>query len=585
MNKYDEAFEINGQDRKVSCLLGGAFPIHKPPGASFFPYAEVTELMYGDAGIIDYDKHKVIRPPLDRSKSSVGKLAKISENRINLKRMQKMDPGYLEVMNVLIDPAYFESHLNVDYLDIKTKRRVSRNMLRHLPDMRGSNVVTTDGEKKLFMPIFTVEKKDASLRLIFDCRGLNAIFARPPEMDLPRIRDVIDHIMEHEYGGTSDGVSYFYQFAIHEDIQKYFAARLAGHRGKYVDIVSKVMCMGWSWAPAIGQRVSNVLIRGCGISWVDNFIVLGTSIDDYRTKRKRFLGRVRDVNLELDDYTIQPQSDLYALGIHFDLKQKRYRMDPKWVEKAERKLTPLVNSDELSFKDLYIIAGSLIWRSQVCNVHLCKMPHLLEAMGKVGKKVSETGNWEEKMSWSDNSQLQNEILSELNLLQKNEWVYHKNRMPPTAQIWSDAADQYWCYLIFEKDKLVAAERGMTREEDHIFYSELAAAIRGIARAEERGHNHVLSMVDNQPASMALRRGLSTNFKANRWLGAIATMERTVEWVPSEQMLADPYTRTDPMTGMLIPLPPLGTDINTLKEELGLRNHPARQGRTLDVFQA
>ena len=478
-----------------------------------------------------------------------------------------LDPDYLDVLHAITDPFYFESRFTLNPAHATGKRKVSRGMLLHLPELEESRVVDTDGEKSVFMPMFTTPKKNGDLRLIFDCRRLNSMFEEPPRMDLPHITDVIDYIMDHELAGTSDGVSYFYQFPLHTDIQKYFSSRLGGFRGKYTDVSAKVMCMGWSWAPALAQRASNVLIKDCGVAWVDNFIVLGKDRGEYDEKRSIFLDRAREVNVALDDTTILPMKKFTALGIEFDLESKQYRMDPEWAQKASTKIMAILTQESATFQELYRIAGSLIWRAQVLRCQLCNLPHLLAQMGKIGRIASATGNWDEKFMFKENPELMKELTREVEQLRTNEWVRHVKVTSPTAEIWSDASDTHWSYLLFENTKLVYAERGETNCGEHIFYSELAAAIRGIARAQSMGHKSVLSNIDNQPAALALRKGLSTNFTANRWLGRISTMERRVMWVPTHEMIADPYTRPDPHSGILVPLPTTGVSVQELKDEL------------------
>ena len=61
-------------------------------------------------------------------------------------------------------------------------------------------------------------------------------------------------------------------------------------------------------------------------------------------------------------------------------------------------------------------------------------------------------------------------------------------------------------------------------------------------AKRLGRTSVRVMVDNAPACHALQRGVSSNFRANKWLAAIQDMTLHVTWVPSASQLADPYTR-------------------------------------------
>jgi hypothetical protein len=501
------------------------------------------------------------RPPAQRQ--TLGELAPITTNRVNLNWLQDQDPKYLECLKVIREPEVFKSQFTGEFV---TRTRVSRGMRRLLPSMLDFNVV--GGHKPThIMKMFTTEKKNGLLRLILDCRPLNDVFARPPEMDLPRITQVIDDLMKSEWVAQADAVSYFYQFPLHPDIARYFGARLGQNRGDYTDICMLAMPMGWSWAPSIGQRVANTLVRDCGLAWVDNFLITGKDRETFESARSKFLERVKSSGLQLDSEELQPQKEFVALGIDFDIGKKQYRMDPKWVAKVMTKWDNELDK-QFTNQDAYALAGALLWRCQVLKKRLCTMPHTLSEMGRIGRRITAGETWEHTADISQ--ELREEWRTELKSVEENPWVrWGGESRTPTAHVWSDASDHYWCFLLFEDNKVVCAKRGSVKEGLHIYYSELSAALGGIVAAQRRGHTTIGVHIDNAPAAMALRRGLSTNFKANRWLGAISHLDLDVHWVPSAEQLADPYTRatSGPQRTDLLPLPIIGTSIT----ELGLQH--------------
>jgi hypothetical protein len=90
----------------------------------------------------------------------------------------------------------------------------------------------------------------------------------------------------------------------------------------------KRMPMGWSWAPRIAQHVSNVLTRGVGVAC---FFIGGKNVDEFNSNRELFQQRVRHYNVQLDDDTLTPSTRIEMVGLEFDLVDRRYRLQEKWV--------------------------------------------------------------------------------------------------------------------------------------------------------------------------------------------------------------------------------------------------------------
>ena len=265
------------------------------------------------------------RPPTERVFRNEGKLAHITKNVIDQDALRAMDKtGYLDPMNILTDVDVFRLNL---IGPLPTIRKVSRFMLRHAPALREQGTMGPPRSPLAYaMPIFTTLKKNADLRLVQNCTPLNRVYKKPPSMDLPLIHDLIDEVLRHTRIGQADGVSYFYQFIMSPEVAAYFGVRMGDGRGNFEDMVMRRMAMGFSWAPMIGQRASNVLIRDLGVAWVDNFIVLGHDDADFEAKANTFLARSKTVNLELDAATIVGKLSDVALGIEFDLAAKLPRV-------------------------------------------------------------------------------------------------------------------------------------------------------------------------------------------------------------------------------------------------------------------
>eukprot|EP00759_Apiculatamorpha_spiralis_P016340 PhF_6_TR22574/c2_g3_i1/m.32151 len=490
---------------------------------------------------------------LERLKYDTASLAKISTNRLDLKWILRQDEVYLSDLKVLMDMGTFQRQITDVVALHRGKKHVSRRMLRHLGDLKQYKVMSP-GSPLVFHPTFTVPKKDDTLRLIMDCRRLNRSFAEPPAMDLPSIKVVISRILSSEWASQADAKSYFYQFPLHQDIQKYFGTRLGSARGAFEDVLMEVMPMGWSWAPALGQRVANVLVRECGIAWVDNFIILANDKEEFEQRRKTFLERTKLANLELDDEELAPEKEIKCLGIHFDLASKRYRMDEKWVEKVINLWGTELQTCKVTFRQFYALAGCILWRAHVMCEQLCLYPFLMQELGKIGRRVSQGESWENLLTVEDD--LKQEVQTALTQLRKNHWKNPRRVGENKVDVWSDASDTHWAFVVVADGVVIEAKRGQTKKDQHIFYSELSAALGGLVAAHRKGYDETQCFVDNAPAAIALERGVSSNFTANKWLAAVTDINRKVTWVKSADQRADIYTRAK--NGRMVPLPMIGS---------------------------
>ena len=499
------------------------------------------------------------RPPTVQVNRNEGVLGHITRNKIDVDALLRMDPsGYLDPMLILRDVELFRAHITGT---LPHTKRPSRFMIQHVGALEAQETMRRS-RKELFyaLPVFTTLKKSLELRLVQNCVALNKAFAKPPSMDLDLIHDLIDEVLRHDLIGQVDAVSYFYQYEFSEKVSEYFGVRLAGARGDYLDMVMNRMAMGWSWAPCIGQRGANVLVRGLGRAWVDNFLLLGKDARDYEEKVDVFFERAEEVNLELDrtrEQVIGKKRDV-ALGIEFDLERKEYRMDPEWVTKAVDRVKELFRIPELTIIDVYTLAGTIVWRHHVMRHRLCNIPHLLANVGRVAKDIAHGASWDSRATLTPECLA--EVRESLEQIRANEPKGPRSASEPTCEIWSDASDTHWAYLVFVGGKLAAAKQGPTKENLHIFYSELSVALGGVSEASRMGHVSATSYIDNAAAAGAMQRCASSNFRANKWLQNRMIEDVRVQWVSTTKMLADPYTRVPTGHSGPVPLPPLGITI-------------------------
>eukprot|EP01063_Lacrimia_lanifica_P034559 TRINITY_DN6418_c0_g1_i2.p1 TRINITY_DN6418_c0_g1~~TRINITY_DN6418_c0_g1_i2.p1 ORF type:complete len:539 (-),score=15.24 TRINITY_DN6418_c0_g1_i2:39-1655(-) len=273
-------------------------------------------------------------------------LQPISTTRLNIPRLQHIDVAghFRHGAAVLYDADLFQSLI---IAPLPAHQAVSRDTLHLAADLRKYDVVRDCPAPLVVLPLFLTRKRSTpTARLLLDARRLNAAFARPPPMPIPRLRELVDGLLRRRYAVLADGVNWFYQFGLSDAVGAYFGVRLGGDRGgaaraEPVNLALTVMAMGWSWAPFLGQSGANALLgdsraRSNGWAWVDNFILTGMTEREVAGEWAAFAARCHLVGAEMHAETGQlgdPQQRFRTLGMEFDLARpvQAVRLDPAWV--------------------------------------------------------------------------------------------------------------------------------------------------------------------------------------------------------------------------------------------------------------
>ena len=557
--------------KKLQGLLAPRYPAkaaldwYADKWSHFVPEPDVIGRYDPEQGSLSFPMEgKIHRPPDTRILRNAGNLAAITKNRLNLEAILGMEPsaGYLDPLRIIMSKRTFKRQITGTYRPCK---KVSRYMIQHADAMEACGVVEPAGEDVNNMPVFTTLKKDLDLRLIQDGRWINDLFAKPPEMFLPRIHDVISRILSAEYVADADGVSYFYQIPLDPEVRDYFGCRLAGGRGLFRQMRFCSLPMGFSWAPRIAQRIANVIIADHGIAWVDNFFVLGTSLDDFAEHRDAFLSRADAANLLLDDHVMAPKTEVVALGIEFDLAESRYRMSPQWALKAVTRLSELIQTAGTTPAEVYQASGTLVWHCHVTRRRLCQFPQLFALVSRLASQIGTRAiDWNTPITWPEG--VQRELTGSIDSLRENVWIPKSEASDETAEVWSDASSTHWSFLAYHHGSLVQGAQGPVKKDMHIFLCELSAAMGGIMALYRKGiKKGVVVNIDNTAAAICLQRGISTNRTANEWMSKLPEdAEFRVNWVSTKKQLSDNFTRIRPGHRHPPAVPPVGSSIESLR---------------------
>ncbi|KAJ9456147.1 hypothetical protein DIPPA_09336 [Diplonema papillatum] len=390
-------------------------------------------------------------------------------------------------------------------IDVCGCRVPSRGMERHRATLRSCGVASDARSRPAFaMKAFTTPKKDGrTARLVLDARPLNDAMRRPPSMDLPRLRDFIAEVERHRFAMQCDGVSYFYQFPVDASISRYFGIGMKG-----CDMLLNVLCMGWSWAPCIAQRASNVLVRDLGLAWVDNFLVLGGTLDEAERNVAVFRKRAQAARVE-----VRAEGD-----------------DALW-----------------QFAEVF---GGAVWATDILAVPRCHFAALLSFAGRLGGRMvgAAAPVWDEVVDVPPSAR--RELGALRKIVRENPWVVGGVPEDTGSVLWTDASSRAWAALLEAEGRFVDGRQGVFAGPDadaHINLKEMLAFAEGVVRlCWAPGAQRC--RIDNAAVVGAVAKGSSSSYAANRVLSRslrVAGRRGIVlrpDWVPSGGQLADPYTR-------------------------------------------
>lgn len=475
------------------------------------------------------------------------KLAETSSSIINYDTLTEDFPHLHDVLAPVRDPDAFAG-LFVSG-EPRTRRPLSRDMKQHEESLHEFDIVEPYAASSLLLEmasfavwcvLFLVPKKVAGLgRLVVDAREVNRAQKKPGDMGLVRLHDLIRKVLSFSHASKSDGRSYFYQFLLHADIRPFFRARLASWRGSIVEVMLKRMPMGWSWSPRIAQQVSNAVVYGLGLAWLDDFIIGGKDEEEFLAAADEFRRRVRRYNVDMDDLSLEPSTTLEAVGLEFDLKAKRYRLSPKWV--ASKNLQPVTAAEIRTLRDWFRLFGALVWADHAANSPLFRRAEALAALSHLARLAAD--DFDKPSSLPDYAVNNiNEWITEVN---HNVWREAPVDRPasPDAMFFSDASGHTNAWVRIAHDTITQGEQWATDDDRHIFLKEMEALLASMASASPEDLRNAAFVTDNAASNYALRRGHSSSYTANTMMRATLGRARPWSiWTPTDKMIADAYTR-------------------------------------------
>ena len=144
-------------------------------------------------------------------------------------------------------------------------------------------------------PYLLVKKKNGTWRLVHNFIRLNSV-TKKDRFPLPRIDDLLDHLLKKRFFSTFDLFSGFYQIMLHPDDRE-----KTSFLTRHGSFQFKRMPMGISNAPSSFQRLMNMalgrLIGPSCLCYLDDIIVYGHNFQDHLQNLDKVFNAVRAANL------------------------------------------------------------------------------------------------------------------------------------------------------------------------------------------------------------------------------------------------------------------------------------------------
>lgn len=172
---------------------------------------------------------------------------------------------------------------------------------QEISGMLNDGIISSSTSPFNFPLLLLPKKLDASRkqkwRVVVDYRKLNDISLNMV-YPLPRIYEILDSLGKAKYFSTLDLAKGYYQVLIDEQDRKKTAFSTPTGHCEY-----NRMAMGLKTAPSTFQRLMNTVLTGVQgnkvFTYLDDIVIVGTSLEDHNARLEEVFDRLRKVNLKL----------------------------------------------------------------------------------------------------------------------------------------------------------------------------------------------------------------------------------------------------------------------------------------------
>lgn len=208
------------------------------------------------------------------------------------------------------------------------------------------NGIIVECESSWAAPVVMIPKKDNTIRVCIDYRGLNAI-TKPDHYPLPRVDDLLHEAKTTKYMTTLDLQSGYWQIGVNPSHQEKTA--FVSPFGMFM---FKKMAFGLRNAPATFQRLIDRFKVALGditlFAYLDDIILCSETFENHLHDLKRVLKRLRDFNLRVNKQKCRFACRKVKYLGHL-LTPEGIQMDPQKISAIKNRAAPRNSKELLSF--------------------------------------------------------------------------------------------------------------------------------------------------------------------------------------------------------------------------------------------
>lgn len=483
---------------------------------------------------------KVIRPQV----RCVFPLAKVAPHDLNIALVHSTlsETGEDPVLKDLIERFIFGNEKQRKGKSRASK--VSRDfLLEDIDVLREAKLVREPNDGTILhgaLKCFKVAKKDGFARFITDCRDINALYNEKISMDMMELETIIGFAEKFSVVWSTDADAFFFQFRLSEKASTLFPIKLCNGRGSFTNGFLQALPMGFTYAPAIAQRTSNMIIRrtqkwideqrieGKVAAWIDNYLVFSKSTEDAERVMETLFSCLKMFNVKC--------KPVDKSGEFLGLKSEggNISLTLPFVDRARKAFSSFKSLVKPTYNDFLIVFGHVLWaNTTIIRRPLCFAPESLQCIRCATSDI--------KAEISQNTTL---ICEELNFWFKN---LHKplQRLRSAWEsriVWSDATPNSLGFVIEVENKDFIAS-AKVEPALSVFDAELIAAMWA-ARVNNTRARH---RIDNSAVTYALSKGHTLNRHANVAMQELykENTPQEVGWVSTLGQRADGPSRGEP----------------------------------------
>jgi len=366
-------------------------------------------------------------------------------------------------------------------------------------------------------------------------------------------------VFAYGWAQTVDLRHCFYQFPMCPEVATYFCFR--PRQGGYYAFGR--MAMGWSWAPSISQRTAlayldPILPHAAAI--YDDYLILGRSVQETASRAATVDGRIARCHgtKHPTKSMLIPSVVFVYMGIQWDLQVKAHRLSPEFVEKWSPWMRAMCMGLPMAAKAYWSATAVALYAHRILCLPPFQLFHLQRWAASIARSINGGS-----MSWRTAVRPTPQALAVLRsltlALTKNEWVTFCP--PPLAAPWllyTDASSSGWAWTLCRDNKQLVGQFGPISEDTHINVSELHAILTALEVVCTWLPRFTWTICcDNATVVFQLKRFRSASFPANSLMARIHRIlqrsgsQLTIRWVDTKSQLADPFTRLDGRSGLIL----------------------------------